>query len=244
MSNPERTSTKIPLRSHTMASQSSADGEGPPCRLLDLPPEIRVLIFEQVFLPGTLPTAWSFISHFGGEEFASRPPNAQRPQSFPEVLRVCKKVNSEATDVLWDSVEFRVRLEDFVTTEEGVIGGLDCAGFLRRARHLALMIAIGPKGITNPQYIERLESLITKVNSMVRLKNLRVEFFTDGIVFPGLDQVLSTVSKIRVDCKVEVSLKAYSGVTEANPDGFDAMVEKIKGCVPGTRSVSSLPNLV
>lgn len=144
-----------------------------PCKLLDLPPELRLVIYDYIATSDT-----TICIYFDGEQLYIKGSSAAAAATLT-LLGTCKKVRREAYSVVWDNLHFDMMAAslrcDYGTMYRSVGHGVgDTCLVARQMRHVQLLFS--PKHYhydhSLHEFLKRAERLYTLLRRNTTLKSV------------------------------------------------------------------------
>ena len=189
---------------------------------LDLPPEVRVLIYEYVLVPSKryLSIAWE-------TEIYRRDTPLFRP--FPiAVLQTCKLTYNEASPILYDDTTFDIIPGSFFTGfGTYYIGGVETISSLRNIKKLRLRFPYNGEFGDDSRDGSALTRLLRALDWCSSVKELTILLLDTATTLSRARAIIDTLLEIK--CPGEVSLyPAARGSAWTECDGYEALVARCK----------------
>lgn len=214
------------------------------CHLLELPPELRLEIYDFLFPDEDL-YAMDLIS-FNTREGTMYTLTAPRGQlrcmgKATALLSACREINGEATPVFYRSLMFSI-----------AVGGLDHvfevprltawelttfpAFYQMRTMEVWPTLARFPRP-TQARLVTQIDALVDCVNGLPRLECLDVDLYYDDSTDTGdFEDLMAALSRIRSEAHIETSIHhlyfavpGFDGRCHLDMARYHAMVEAVGG---------------
>ena len=201
---------------------------------LGIPPELRLKIYECLFHNYFKNDHWAVLHIYTNlyQYMPGLPINSARPESLG-ILRTCRQINEEASEVLYSIVEINVCI--MATKKPDYhphlppIGRLEEVHFWRFVRNLGIGVML-EKGRENKRVVlGRLAKLMKALENGKHLKRLSIVFMTaedEGLPRWHLE-VVEALKQMRVDGDVRVGLDDED--EDEDTDSCLELSEVIKG---------------
>lgn len=201
-----------------------------PSRLLALPTEIRLRIFDLLMQPD-LPICLliSDSVHLWGQGL---------PKDIHSLSRVCKAIDAEVMDTIWERLRFRLRADNGRGLPSSVfVGKTEASRLLSRIRHAEVcfpMVAIqGPfLGNVEEAVGRRLKGLCEALEGNVRLRTLKFNCDTTAFVGEHDDKGIELMARTFSDLMVKLKARGVK-VELIHPPG--SLRKKDRICVKVVR---------
>lgn len=175
-------------------------------RLLDLPTELRIRVFD-CLLERSLPVCLLISAHtyLWGQGL---------PKDIASCARVCKHLNAEVQDIIWERLNFKIRADNGHGLPSSTsLGATDTCDLLRRMRRLEVCFPIsairGYDGDPDPAVMKRLKTCAQVLEKCSAAREITFNCDTNAYVGEHDDKGVDLVTRAFRDVLV---LKRSQGV--------------------------------
>lgn len=200
-----------------------------PCRLLEIPPELRLAIYEQCFEPGFLELYYGL--GLIQTETRTHPLMCEDHEDAIGLLTTCKKIRDEALPILWANLN--VHFSSFALFGQGTIrSGAEVMMLSKKLKNATLSILPYSSPARTLPWTQRMVDRID--NAMPNLQTLRITIGS-GLHFYELkewEDLMRILSSLRFSGRIEAHCDQYSSRDRrAMNESYKAMLRRIGGYV-------------
>jgi hypothetical protein len=204
---------------------SAAPDETPPRFLLELPPELRLMIYEYLFEPtiflaglGDQDHAQNFVSVEISDGAATETCRKITASPFNALIRTCKIINADAEPIFYNTLALRITLAHLNFLMDPPVA-LPCGPVkswmpMSRVKSVTVVMNIGW------MYSSRMErwakDLVEALNMSPRLEHVKLSFQWASLEIAPINLITLFQALEALQCKVDIVMLTYKRNTTWN----------------------------